>query len=63
MRQMEERAERDKILRSLEENKRIEDEQKQRIKQNSLRYQQGNRKGGSNGKGSNGKGKGEIGGT
>lgn len=40
-RQMEERAERERILRSIEENKRIEQEQRDRRKQSSLRYQQG----------------------
>lgn len=39
--QQEEKAERERILRLIEENKRMEQEQKKRIKENSLKYQQG----------------------
>jgi len=40
-RQIEEKAEREKILRFIEENKRLEEEKLHRIKQSNLKYQQG----------------------
>ena len=40
--QQEERAERERILRLIEENKRMELQQMQKRKENNLRYQQGN---------------------
>jgi len=41
MKQVEEKAERDRILRVIEENKNIELQQKAKRKQQSLQYQQG----------------------
>lgn len=40
-RQWEEKAERQRILQIIEDNKRIEQEQKAKVKQNSLQYQRG----------------------
>lgn len=41
MRLAEERSERDRILSIIEENRRLEEEKKAKIKHSNLRYQQG----------------------